>query len=141
MNINDISSFDELCDIVSNYDDSFKAERTKGKAEYDLEKVYEDDTWVVYIPHTWEANRKVGGDTRWCTAADNNGYYFKHYIDSHGGVYYVNINKKTGEKYQFHFESQQTHDRNNEPIDGLDSIGPTEGLKDFYYNTYILSKR
>ena len=64
-NINDFESLDDLVSVVSQYNDSFKASRTLSKGEQALEKAYEDKNFVIYIPHTWEAARKIGGDTNW----------------------------------------------------------------------------
>lgn len=50
------------------------------------------------------------------------------------GLLYVNINKKTGRKYQFHFQTSQFMDEQDNPI-GKDipgKIGMSQGLYDFY---------
>ena len=94
----------------------------------DIEKVYEDDEWVVYIPHTYRASRQIGQDTHWCTASSNPSYYKSYTQD---GDLYVNIRKSDGAKFQIHFESSQAKDADNEPV-ALGEIGISEGLKKFY---------
>ena len=94
-----------------------------------LEKVYEDDEWIVYIPHTYRASRQIGQGTHWCTASSNPEYYESY--TRHGDLY-VNIRKSDGAKFQIHFESQQAMDANDKPV-ALGEIGISEGLKDFYF--------
>lgn len=97
------------------------------------EKVYEDERWLVVIPHTEEAACLYGAHTQWCTAAREHNY-FKQY-DKQGSLY-INIDKQNNRKYQFHFESQQFMDETDKPIerDILATIGATNGLKMFYKN-------
>ena len=93
-----------------------------------LEKVYEDDEWVVYIPHTYRASRQIGQDTHWCTASSNPSYYKSYTQD---GDLYVNIRKTDGAKFQIHFESSQAMDADDEPV-ALGEIGISERLRNFY---------
>ena len=93
-----------------------------------LEKVYEDNEWVVYIPHTYRASRQIGQGTHWCTASSNPSYYKSYTQD---GDLYVNIRKTDDAKFQIHFESNQAMDADDEPV-ALGEIGISEGLKKFY---------
>ena len=93
-----------------------------------LEKVYEDDEWVVYIPHTYRASRQIGQDTHWCTASSNPSCYKSYTQD---GDLYVNIRKSDGAKFQIHFESSQAMDADDEPV-ALGEIGISERLRNFY---------
>ena len=126
--INNIKSLSDLISIINNYTDDFKATRQLSKGEQDLEKVYEDSEWVVYIPHTYAASRKIGGDTHWCTASSDD-RYFNMYTKN--GPLYVNIRKSDGAKFQFHFPSRQFMDSNDNEV-SLRRIGLSEGLIKFY---------
>ncbi len=115
--------------------------RTKGEwsnavnaAKNDIEKVYEDENWFVIIPKSMDASCYWGNGTEWCTATRNEeNNQFKHYSDQ--GPLYININKQTKEKYQFHFE---THSFMNSKDEGIQKPvmkniqGVTEGLCNFY---------
>lgn len=69
------------------------------------------NTWLIIIPTNYAAAKHFGSNTNWCTAADNDGSYYKHYLADYGGCYYILINKQDpSEKYQFHFESDQFMD-------------------------------
>ncbi len=128
--INNINSLSDLITLISDYTDDFKATRQLSKGEQALEKVYEDGEWVVYIPHTYEASRKIGGDTNWCTASSDD-RYFNMYTKK--GPLYVNIRKSDGAKFQFHFPSRQFMDSKDKRII-LENIGLSKGLIEFYNN-------
>ena len=126
--IKDCKSLSELIEWVKNLSDDFKPVRNQSKAKAGLEKAYEDDEWAVYVPHSHEAARRGGTDTRWCTASKNN-YYYNYY--SKQGPLYINVRKSDGTKFQFHFESNQFMDANDTSAQ-LNEIGLSEGVVDFY---------
>ena len=126
--IKDCKSLSELIEWVKDLSDDFKAVRNQSKAKADLEKVYEDDEWVVYVPHSHAAARRGGEGTHWCTASEND-YYYNMY--SKQGPLYINIRKSDGAKFQFHFESDQFMDADDNSIK-LNKIGLSEGLISFY---------
>ena len=107
--------------------------------DIDAKKVYEDSKWEIWVPLTYEASCKLGRDTRWCTASTESDYYYDMY--SHQGPLYININKHNGEKYQFHFESNQFMDSDDYSINLLDFI-ERHNLDNFYlpilYKSYGL---
>lgn len=113
--------------------------RTKGemstavnKAANDAYFIYEDDIWKVVIPKSYEASCYWGQGTEWCTATRETDEWYKYY--SKQGPLFININKQNGEKYQFHFESEQFMDKDDISIDYpiLDNINASENLKEFY---------
>ena len=100
-------------------------------AKEDAEKVYEDDVWLIVVPHTEEAAKYYGKNTQWCTAADNGNQF--NYYNSQGPLY-ININKADNEKYQFHFESDQFMDETDTPIEEpiVENIPITSGAIAWY---------
>lgn len=108
------------------------------KIKEDAEKFYEDDTWLVIVPHTQEASCYYGKGTQWCTAATATGSlnYFNDYNEK--GLLYININKKTNKKYQFHFETNSFMDETDTPINSpiTKTIGLSNGLVQSYANKY-----
>ena len=114
--INKIKTLPQLYDVVKDYIDSDEATSKKDeirKIKKDAEKVYEDNEWLVVVPKTEEAACYYGKNTQWCTAADNNNQF--NYYNRDGKIY-ININKYTNKKFQFHFESKQFMDERNSPI-------------------------
>ena len=126
--IKDCKSLSELIGWVKDLSDDFKPVRKQSKAKADLEKVYEDDEWVVYVPHSHAAARRGGEGTHWCTASEND-YYYNIY--SKEGPLYINIRKSDGAKFQFHFKTNQFMDADDESIQ-LNEIGLSKGIIDFY---------
>ena len=126
--IKDCKSLSELIEWVKDLSDDFKPVRKQSKAKADLEKVYEDNEWIVYVPHSHAAARRGGEGTNWCTASEND-YYYNYY--SKDGLLYINIRKSDGAKFQFHFESNQFMDADDEPV-RLNKIGLSEGVVSFY---------
>ena len=132
-----LQSMRDLYDVVKPYMNGDKATSKsdeKRQAKSGAEKVYEDDEWIVVIPHTEEASKLYGKGTKWCTAADH-ANMFDYYNDQ--GNLYVNIKKKNEEKYQFHFEDDQFMDAQNHAIKDpiIQTIGMTPELTKWYFNT------
>ena len=126
--IKDCKSLSELIEWVKNLSDDFKPVRNQSKSRANLENVYEDNEWLVYVPHSHAAARRGGEGTHWCTASENE-YYYNCY--SNQGPLYINIRKSDGAKFQFHFESNQFMNADDEPV-RLNKIGLSEGVVDFY---------
>ena len=108
----------------------------------DFDIVYNDGDWIIAVPNTYEAECKLGENMRWCTANHfgNGESYYNNYL-SEGGKYYVNFDMTKPEnakgkdypftRYQFHFESNQFMDKDDNPVE-LDSIGIPDGAKEYY---------
>lgn len=137
VDMNKFKSLSELFNVIQPFienPDEFKSNKEKYNEIKDgAEKLYEDEKWIVIHPKTKEASCLYGKGTQWCTAAEQSDNMFDYYNEE--GKLYININKETGKKYQFHFESGQFMDENDieikTPIFIL--IGMTEGLVDFYH--------
>ena len=127
-NIKRCKSLSKLIEWVKRLPDDFKAVRKQSKVNADLEKVYEDNEWVVYVPHSHAAAKQVGKGTNWSIAFDDD-YYYNIY--SAQGPLYINIRKSDNAKFQFHFETGQFMNSNKGPIQ-LNKIGLSEGAVDFY---------
>lgn len=86
--------------------------------------------WEVWVPNTYEASCKLGQGTEWCTATTSTRDYFDSYTND--GKLYININKSTGDKYQFHFESESFMDADDEEIEIEDFFLYNPSLAKFY---------
>lgn len=134
--INQLRSLQDLYSVIKEFiDDPNQATSHNDeirKIKEGAEKVYEDNEWIIIIPHTKEASCYYGKGTQWCTAAEKSMNYFDKYNEE--GDLFININKRTQEKYQFHFESESFMDATDteieSPID--DTIDLTNGAIDFY---------
>ena len=125
--INRYNSISELYSLMQTLEG--KGVKTQSDVKRDgAEVVYEDAEWKIIIPHTKEASCIYGAHTRWCTAGRGDNM-FEYYNDK--GPLYININKQTGEKYQFHFESEQFMNAEDEEISPR-KIGLSEGALEYY---------
>lgn len=137
--INKYGSIRELYDVVEPFMESpnqatSKSDALRREKEQDATKVYEDDMWEVIVPHTQEMACLYGKHTRWCTAAESSDNMFNYYHRQ--GELYININKQSGKKYQFHFESDSFMDEMDNPINSpiAETIKMTDGLLGYYKN-------
>lgn len=143
-NIDDYKSVDDLYKEYESMEDELSSSSKRSQeqeAKRGAKKVYEDSEWLVIVPETQEASCYYGKGTQWCTAAVESQNYFDDYNES--GDLYININKESKEKYQFHFEREEFRDAQNEDLTELsqdkgESIaqycGFTGGLIKFYEN-------
>lgn len=89
-------------------------------AKNEVELIYEDKNWLVLTPKSYEASVYWGHGTSWCTAYKDDKSYYEQYTAN--GPLYININVKTGEKYQFHFPTSSFKDKGDDNITGESSI-------------------
>lgn len=135
--INKYKSLQDLYNVVSIYmkndgDIATSKSDEVRKIKEGAEKVYEDNGWLVIIPHTQAASCYYGKGTQWCTAAEYSHNMFDNYNNQ--GPLYINIDKVNNLKYQFHFESDSFMDENDNPIESpiADTCELSEGLCDWY---------
>lgn len=104
-----------IIDSIEGGSDEFKSNSEKAfEVKQGAEKPYEDSEWIIIIPRTEEASCYYGAGTQWCTAAKNNNQ-FKSYNDD--GDLLILINKSSGDKYQFHKESDSYMDSSDSSLD------------------------
>ena len=91
----------------------------------DVRKIGENEHSAVYQPLTVEASCALGKGTEWCTAKYPPGdrrNMFSYYTEGNsfgelGGPLYICFDKKTGKRYQIHFETSQYMDEDDSPIE------------------------
>lgn len=134
--INTYKSLNDLYNVVSTYMDNPNQASSKKdairKIKEGAQKVYEDNNWLIIVPHTQEASCYYGKGTQWCTAASKTNNMFDYYNEQ--GPLYININKSTNEKYQFHFESNSFMDETDTPINEpiCNTINLSQGALNWY---------
>ena len=89
-----IDSYDELSSLERVMDemDAVQTKKEKEKeAKAGVDKLYEDDRWLLVKPNTYEGSCYYGSSTKWCTASKD---YPKHFEDySNRGVLFYIIDK------------------------------------------------
>ena len=48
--------------------------------EKQIEKLFEDEQWLVLKPLSYLASKKYGASTKWCTASDKEPDYYYRYV-------------------------------------------------------------
>lgn len=120
LNLLSMKSFEEAMRVVprAEKDPIFTPipEKEKDDPKNDFDIVYDSTEWRIAVPHTYQADEKLGEGCRWCTAGafGNGEYYFKSYSES--GPLWINFDKRKSEigwgngieypytRYQFCFE-------------------------------------
>ncbi len=135
--INKYKSIQDLYDVVRDFEGNEDEITTSNSSEIkkikekEIDLVYSDGEWSVYVPLTERASCLIGKGTQWCTAADVSDNMFDYYNKQ--GKLYVLINKDDNSKYQLHFESNQlmdVNDREVSPSYFFEHIG-SDGLYEF----------
>ena len=114
----------------------------------DFDVVFNEDDWLIAVPNTYEAECKLGENTRWCTANEygSGESYYNRYVSD--GPLYVNFDMSKNEvlkgkeypftRYQFHFQTHQFCDTQDSVINVNDTNIPESAMQ-FYeskgYNT------
>jgi hypothetical protein len=96
INEKDISKYNNVGDLDAVLGIAKLKEISKS-LESQIIKEYENDTWLMLRPLTFEASCKYGSSTRWCTTYKENPEHFYRYRNDGVLVYF--INKKTGYKF------------------------------------------
>lgn len=101
------------------------------------EKVYEDDTRVIFVPLTLEASKFYGHGSDWCTLFPD---MFKKYSSEDNLWIIVDKNGDYSDRWQFHFPSQQFMDYYDRPIsqeDLEDFFRKNPGINEFFKKQYM----
>lgn len=116
----------------------------------DFEVVFNEDNWMIAVPNTYEADCKLGENTKWCTAnAYGNGKsYYNRYVSD--GPLYVNFDMSKNEslggkeypftRYQFHFGTHQFCDAHDSGINVNDTDIPESAMQFYESKGYDTSE-
>jgi hypothetical protein len=62
--------------------------------ERQIKKIYEDEEWLILIPLTYEASKKYGSNTKWCTASESTSEQYKSYTRDGLLIYIIHKGKE-----------------------------------------------
>jgi hypothetical protein len=102
--INQYSGFEELDNVLV----PIHQKQKDRELEKQVDKIYENDKFLVIKPKTHQASCKYGSNTKWCTTAQSPDH-FERYTSGSQGLYYI-INKanstdKDYSKVAIHFDN------------------------------------
>ena len=86
-----IDSYDDLSQLERVMDevDSIQTRKEKEtEAKAGVDKLYEDDRWLLVKPNTFEGSCYYGSSTKWCTTSKDNPTHFDDY-SSRGNLFYI----------------------------------------------------
>ena len=89
--ISQYKSFEQIKEQVKLAEEIVKQK----ELEKQIEKLFEDNEYLVLIPLTKESNQTYGSNTKWCTTMEGYSYWEKYFQDYK--VIFV-LNKQTGKK-------------------------------------------
>jgi len=93
--INQYKSFEELDNALTPIYEKRKQKELEGQ----VNKIYEDDKFLVVKPKTEEASCKYGANTKWCVTVKGGGH-FGRYTSGRQGLYFIiNKSKSTNKNY------------------------------------------
>ena len=106
--INQYKSIQELDDALEIIVQSEREKEEERTAERQVDKIYEDDSFLVVKPKTELASCKYGSNTKWCVTSRGAGH-FDRYTSGRQGLYFI-INKKNStnknySKIAIHFDN------------------------------------
>ena len=144
-------TLEEALYLVSNIDLLQKDSDDPKANDFDI--VFKSPEWVIAVPNTYEASHKLGENTDWCTAGykynDGRGYY-NNYLNRYGGKYFINFDLRSGEhingidypfkRYQYHFESNQFMDADDNPVSFDETNMPEDVVNYYEENGYSFNK-
>lgn len=135
----DKNSIEEALKYLPDYSDVLEKNGDDKSDDFDIK--FESPEWVVAVPNSYEASKKLGQNTKWCTAdAYGNGdRYYQDYTRS--GPLWVNFDKRKSEtlngvtypfkRYQFCFERKAFLDARDDPFN-WDDMDMPEDVQTFY---------
>ena len=108
--INKLKGLSDLNALVRKFADE-KIDTKKGRSK-DIKVVLDTDKHSIQVPKTYEASKELACNTDWCTAFPD---MYRQY--SNQGPLYIITDKETGDRWQFHWESEQFMDEQDQDIE------------------------
>lgn len=128
--INDYSDWDQIIREVSLAD----LKQNQKILEKEVQKVIDNDEWLVIRPLTFESSLTYGAGTRWCTASRQNKDYFYRY--SRNGVLCYAISKINGDKFGLYYDLEGPEfsiwNAPDRRIDSVESTIPPDLISKLY---------
>jgi len=134
-----IDSYDDLSYLERVMDevDSKKTRKEKEKqAKAGVDKLYEDDRWLLVRPNTYEGSCYYGSSTKWCTASKDAPKHFEDYSKTGVLFYIIDKSKDVGDFFKIALHKkwsgvEQWYDRaddelTNQTIEAIRSILPKQ---------------
>jgi hypothetical protein len=144
LDINKLTSLGEIYELIKQYiieDKKTLEEVLKALPENEYNLLFNGDEWIIYQPKTERASCYLGYNTEWCTTWGPFSLNPKHKDRSNrfqsyskDGPLYIMINKKNPDyKFQFHFESNQYMDKDDQRINTKEFLKDEKNVEIFKF--------
>ena len=103
--INQYNTFFELEDAL----EPFIEKEKEKELEKQVDKIYEDDKFLVVKPKTEEASCKYGSNTKWCVTVKGGGHFGRYTMGVQGLYFIINKTNSTNKSYSkvaIHFNDE-----------------------------------
>ena len=137
-----IDSYDDLSQLERVMDemDTITTKKEKEKeAKSGVDKLYEDDRWLLVKPNTYEGSCYYGSSTKWCTAAKDYPKHFEDYSKKGLLFYIIDKTKDVGDFFKIALfkkwnGDEEWYDRADNRLEGstvkaIESLLPLELTK------------
>ena len=134
-----IDSYDDLSQLERVMDemDAIQTKKEKEKeAKSGVDKLYEDDRWLLVKPNTHEGSCYYGSSTKWCTASKDYPRHFKDYSKAGLLFYIIDKTKDVGDFFKIALfkkwnGDEEWYDRADNKLEGstvkaIESLLPLE---------------
>ena len=99
-NIESYPDYRSLKGVVEAAEESVTRKQREKEAKTGVDKLYEDDRWLLVKPNTYEGSCYYGSATKWCTASKDAPSHFKSYSKSGNLFYIIDKTKDVGDFFK-----------------------------------------
>ena len=135
-NIDSYPDYRTLKKVVTNVE-SIQTRKEKEKAgKAGVDKLYEDNRWLLVKPNTYEGSCYYGSSTKWCTSSKDDPSHFKSYTKTGNLYYIIDKSKDVGDFFKIALHKnwngeEQWYDRADNELEyqtkeAIRSLLPTE---------------
>ena len=97
--INQYRSFQHLEDALENVIQDFKGKQEDRDASKNIDRVFENDKFLVIKPKTEQASCKYGSNTKWCVTSKGSGHFGRYTAGGQSLYFIINKAKSTNKNY------------------------------------------
>ena len=134
-----MTSMDYLERVMDEIDTIQTKKEKEKQAKEGVDKLYEDDRWLLVRPNTYEGSCYYGSSTKWCTASKDAPQHFASYSKTGNLFYIIDKTKDVGDFFKIALHKkwdgeEMWYDRaddelQNQTIEAIRSLLPIELLK------------
>lgn len=102
---NDLHSYKTFDEVENSVSDAEEKIRIR-ELEKQINKIYEDEEWLLLIPLTYEASVKYGYNTKWCTASETTSQQYNSYTKDGILIYIIHKGVEKIAVYKKYYDSE-----------------------------------